>query len=95
MPAFRYSECMKVMTASDASRAFSAVLDEAERGETIVITRGGRRVATIAPASAATWGAFREALRDWSPLDDPTIEADVRAARDAITLDEDPWRQTA
>jgi prevent-host-death family protein len=86
---------MKVMTASEASRAFSAVLDEAERGETIVITRGGRRVATIAPAGAATWGAFREALRDWSPLDDPTIEADVRAARDAVTLDEDPWRQTA
>ncbi|HLI39291.1 MAG TPA: hypothetical protein VKV80_18445 [Streptosporangiaceae bacterium] len=82
---------MRVMTASEASRSFSAVLDLAERGETTVITRGGKRIATIAPASAATWGAFREALRDWTPPDDPTIEEDMRAAREAVTSDEDPW----
>ncbi len=80
------------MTASEVSRAFSAVLDEAERGETIVVTRAGRRVATIAPTGAATWGAFREALRDWTAPEDLAFEADMRAAREAVTLAEDPWQ---
>jgi prevent-host-death family protein len=83
---------MKVMTASEVSRAFSAVLDEAERGETIVITRSGRRVATISAASPATWGALRTALADWLPVSDPDLEGDVRSAREAVTLDEDPWQ---
>ncbi|MGW0826171.1 type II toxin-antitoxin system Phd/YefM family antitoxin [Streptomyces sp. NPDC002845] len=39
----RYS--MKLMTATEASRNFAAVLDAAERGERIVITRAGRRLA--------------------------------------------------
>ncbi|MBO0839793.1 MAG: type II toxin-antitoxin system prevent-host-death family antitoxin [Sciscionella sp.] len=82
------------MTASEASRAFSSVLDDAEAGETIVVTRGGRRVATIAPASAGTWGALRTALAGWKPIDDPDLDADVAAAREAIELDEDPWRHT-
>jgi hypothetical protein len=32
---------MREMTAAEALRNFSAVLDEAERGEAIVVTRGG------------------------------------------------------
>jgi len=83
---------MKVMSASEVSRAFSAVLDEAEQGETIVITRAGRRVATITATSAATWGSLRAALADWTPTPDPTLEYDMRAARTAVTLDEDPWQ---
>lgn len=86
---------MKVMTASEVSRAFSAVLDDAEHGETIVVTRGGRRVATITPAGASTWAAFRDAVRDWVPPDDPTIEADMRAAGEITTLDGDPWQPSA
>lgn len=81
---------LKVMTASEVSRAFSAVLDEAEQGETIVITRAGRRVATITAASGATWGSLRSALGDWVPPVDPDFEEDMRAARAAVTLDEDP-----
>ncbi|WP_235433709.1 MULTISPECIES: type II toxin-antitoxin system Phd/YefM family antitoxin [Protofrankia] len=38
------------MTASEASRNFSALLDDAEHGETIMVTRSGRRVAVIMPA---------------------------------------------
>jgi len=83
---------MKVMTASEVSRAFSAVLDEAERGETIVVTRAGRRVATITATGAATWGALRSVLADWAPAPDPTLENDMWAARSAVTLDEDPWQ---
>lgn len=83
---------MKVMSASEVSRAFSAVLDEAEHGETIVITRAGRRVATMTATSAATWGSLRAVLADWMPTVDPALEDDMRAARAAVTLDEDPWQ---
>ncbi len=83
---------MKVMSASEVSRAFSAVLDEAERGETIVVTRAGRRVATISATSASTWGMFRAELAGRVPLPDPDLEADVRAARAAVYLDKDPWQ---
>lgn len=71
---------MKVVTASEASRAFSAVLDSAERGETITVTRGGVEVARITPVATARWGALREVLADWVPPDDPTIEADMAVA---------------
>jgi prevent-host-death family protein len=40
---------MRTMTATEASRAFASLLDDAERGETIVVTRGGRRIAIIGP----------------------------------------------
>ena len=76
---------MKVMSASEVSRAFSAVLDDAEHGETIVITRAGRRVATMTATSAATWGSLRAVLADWTPIPDPTLEDDMRAARAAAT----------
>ncbi|WP_157000848.1 type II toxin-antitoxin system Phd/YefM family antitoxin [Agromyces laixinhei] len=33
---------MKTLTATEASRAFAALLDGAERGETVVVTRGAR-----------------------------------------------------
>jgi prevent-host-death family protein len=79
------------MTASEASRSFSTVLDQAEAGETIVVTRGGRQVATIGPAARGTGRAFRDFLRSWSPGEDPTFDEDMRAARDVVTLDEDPW----
>lgn len=82
---------MKMMSASEVSRAFSAVLDEAERGETIVVTRGGRRVVIITATSSATWGALRNALADWTPPLDTDLAVDMRAAREAVHLDEDSW----
>jgi len=48
---------VRTITATDASRSFAALLDEAERGQTVVITRGGRRIATLGPASAGNGGA--------------------------------------
>jgi prevent-host-death family protein len=82
------------MTASEVSRSFSAMLDRAEHGETIVITRAGKRVATLAPATAGTWGALRDAFADWMPVDDSDIEDDIAAGRHAAQagLDEDPWQ---
>ena len=80
---------MRTMTATEASRAFSALLDEAERGETIVVTRGGKRVAIIAPSPANNGSQVIELLT--STKVDPGFADDVRAARDAVTLDGPAW----
>jgi prevent-host-death family protein len=84
------------MSASDASRNFSAVLDEAERGETIVVTRSGRRVALITPAPRANGGTLVEVFRHWgghAGVDDE-FAATVAEAREVASaeMDSDPWR---
>ncbi|NUS77980.1 MAG: prevent-host-death family protein [Streptomyces sp.] len=66
------------------------MLDRAERGETIVITRGSRRLAALGPTPDATGRAVKDALlRHVGTLDD-AFEEDVTASRDLLTLD-DPW----
>lgn len=71
------------------------VLDSAERGETIVVTRSGQRVALITPASRANGAALREVFRRWR--DTPALDGDfaerVTSARGAVSpdLDTDPW----
>lgn len=82
------------MTASQVSQAFSDVLDQVENGETIVITRAGRRIATISPTSAASWGQLRIALTGWVPAPDPAADEVALAVKTAVTLDEDPWQNT-
>ncbi|KAA2256721.1 type II toxin-antitoxin system Phd/YefM family antitoxin [Solihabitans fulvus] len=82
---------MRIITASDASRRFSAVLDEAEHGETIVVTRGGRRVAVISPAPSANGAALLAFSRHWAGELDEDFAKDVAAARSAVELDGDPW----
>lgn len=77
------------MSATEASRSFAALLDEAENGETIVLTRGGRRVAVIGPASASN-GSDVVALLNAKLLDDD-FAADVLAARDVVTLGGPRW----
>jgi len=87
---------MREMTASEASRNFSAVLDEAEHGEAIVVTRAGRRVAMIVPAPRANGGALREVIDRWrgNAAFDETFADNVAGVRDAVSadLDSDPWR---
>ncbi len=83
------------MSASEASRNFSAVLDSAERGETVVVTRAGKQVALILPAPRANGAALREVFRRWqgnAAFDDAFV-ANVAAAREAVSadLDTDPW----
>lgn len=86
---------MREMTASEASRNFSAVLDEAEHGETIVVTRAGHRVALIVPAPRANGAELREIFAAWGgpELADEKFAADVAAIRDIATADRDsdPW----
>ncbi len=42
---------MKTISAAEANRHFSAMLREATRGQTILITSRGKPVATLGPAS--------------------------------------------
>jgi prevent-host-death family protein len=57
---------MREIAESEVPRNFSAVLDEAEHGETIVVTRNGRRVALIVPAPRANGDVLRAVFQDWS-----------------------------
>jgi prevent-host-death family protein len=77
---------MTTMTATDVARNFSAVLDAVAGGETVVITRGGRRVAELTPTLAANGAAVREALRRHVP--DPDWADDIEAVRDLLYVEE-------
>jgi len=82
---------MRTMTATEASRHFSDLLDAVERGETITIVRGSRPIAEVGPARRRTGGDLRAALVDVPPPDD----AFSRDIADAIALlsseVRDPW----
>lgn len=82
---------MKQLSATDAARRFSDVLDsvESER-ESFVVVRHGRAVATIGPAFAGTGRALKEALRAHRP--DAEWAAELRELRDAVGPGTDPWR---
>jgi antitoxin (DNA-binding transcriptional repressor) of toxin-antitoxin stability system len=82
---------VKQLSATDAARRFSDVLDSVEgEGETFVVVRHGRVVATIGPALAGTGRALKEALRAHRP--DPEWAAELRELRDAVGPGTDPWR---
>ena len=87
---------MYELSASEASRNFSAVLDPAEHGETIAVTRSGRRVALITPAPTTNGAALRDVLARWAdnPALDDTFAANVASAATAVSgdLDSDSWR---
>lgn len=80
---------MRTVTATEASRSFAALLDEVEAGETVVVTRGGRRVARIEPAGSGNGAAVVALLN--SSLPDDEFGADVDAARDAVALGGPAW----
>ncbi len=83
------------MSATEASRNFSAVLDSAERGETILVTRAGEPVATIVPASRANGVALLELFARYAATgaDDEAFADAVAKVRDVARadLDSDPW----
>jgi prevent-host-death family protein len=82
---------MKQLSATDASRRFSEVLDDIERdGESYVVVRHGRAVATIGPAIGGTGKALKEALRTHRP--DDAWAGDLRELREAMEPVPDRWR---
>ncbi len=82
---------MRTVTATEASRGFSDLLDAIEAGETITITRGNRTIAEIRPARRRTGADLRAVLVGTTPPDD-TFEADIAEAVGHLAVDEgDPW----
>jgi prevent-host-death family protein len=82
---------MRTMTATEASRRFSDLLDAIERGETITITRGHRPVAEIGPARRRTGADLRAALASTEPPDEKFTK-DIAEAVALLTNEEgDPW----
>ncbi|NBE91996.1 type II toxin-antitoxin system prevent-host-death family antitoxin [Nonomuraea sp. KC401] len=79
------------MTATEASRNFATVLDQAEHGETVVVTRGGKQIAVIGPAPIAPGRMVKALLARSAGTLDEDFEADVAAAREAV---DDEMRQT-
>lgn len=87
------------LTATEAAKRFSTVLDDLEHGHERVfyVERHGHRVARIeaAPDSirGARWGDLTRELAD-APTPDSEFAADVAAARDTMTIEGDPWAQS-
>ncbi len=88
-------DVVREMSASEAARNFSAVLDAAERGHSVAVTRAGRRVAMVVPVTRANGAALREVFERWRghPALDDRFAADVQTSRDIVSgeLDDDPW----
>jgi len=81
---------MKQLSATEAARRFSDVLDSVESdNETFVVVRHGRAVATIGPTAAGTGRALKRALRD-QPADSDWV-AELRDLRDSVGEGSDRW----
>lgn len=71
---------MRTITATQASRNFSDLLDAIQRGEHVAITRGGRPVAQIGPIPTRTWADLAAALDGIPPPDDELSVAAISLA---------------
>jgi prevent-host-death family protein len=82
---------MRIMTATEASRRFSDLLDAIERGESVTVTRGNRPIAEIRPPRRRTGKDLRAALAETSPPDEQ-FETGIADALTLPTTDRtDPW----
>jgi prevent-host-death family protein len=81
---------MRVMTATEASRKFSDLLDAIERGERVTITRGNHPVAEIGPPHRRTGADLRAALAG-IPAPDDRFAEDIAGALAMLTEGADPW----
>lgn len=83
---------MRTVTATEASRRFSELLDAIEAGEAVTVTRGNRPVAEIRPARRRTGRDLRAALAQAQPPDD-RFAADIADAVGNLAQEvADPWR---
>lgn len=82
---------MRRITATDAARRFSELLDSLERdGETVVVERRGRAVASISPAPAASGRALKNLLAASDP--DPEWAGELAELRASASAEDRPWR---
>ncbi|MGC5628550.1 type II toxin-antitoxin system Phd/YefM family antitoxin [Georgenia sp. Z1344] len=74
---------MRTVTAAEASRRFSELLDAIEAGETVIVMRDDRPVAEVRPARRASGRELRAALGGIAPPDDRFV-SDVPDAVDML-----------
>lgn len=78
---------MTTVSARDASRGFSALLDRVELdGEEYTVVRDGKVVARIVPATTRTVAGFLSRRAGHPPLDDG-FAADATGANEFLTAD--------
>jgi prevent-host-death family protein len=81
---------MLSVSATDAARRFSELLDAVERsGETFLVVRRGKAVARIGPARAANGKAVKELLRSTPP--DPGWASELRELRSSLAVEDRRW----
>lgn len=80
------------MTATEAARSFSEVLNRVAAGEEVEVTRAGAPVATIAPVRTRLLSAerFRELIAS-APAPDDDFADDLRALRGTVGAPDEPW----
>jgi prevent-host-death family protein len=83
---------MARMTATQAARSFSDVLNRVAAGEEVEVTRSGAPVAVIGPPRARRVSAerFRELIAS-APRPDDGLADDIRAIREAAGPPREPW----
>jgi prevent-host-death family protein len=81
---------MRELTATEAARRFSELLDTIEHdGTGYVITRRGRRVARIVPVAEPNGAALSDFLRAHPP--DKTWAAELAELSSVLVLEERSW----
>lgn len=80
------------MTATEAARRFSNLLNRVAAGEEVEVTRGGAPVAVIAPPKARFVSAerFRELIAN-APRPDESFADDLREIRESAGAPGEPW----
>jgi prevent-host-death family protein len=83
---------MARLTATEAARRFSEVLNRVAEGEEIEVTRAGAPVAVIAPPRSRVLSPerFRELIASAPPVDEDFAD-DVRTIRREVGPPETPW----
>jgi prevent-host-death family protein len=83
---------MSRMTATEAARSFSEVLNRVATGEEIELTRSGAPVALISPPRSRFVSAsrFRDLLAS-APSPDDAFAEDLREIRESAGAPGDPW----
>jgi prevent-host-death family protein len=81
---------VREITATEAARAFSGLLDSVEhKGETFLVTRAGRPVARIEPALGTSGTAVKALLRHYPA--DARWRRELDELRQSVTTQERAW----
>ncbi len=81
---------MKEISATEAARGFSEMLDAVEhRGQSFVVVRGGHPVARLEPVAAVSGKALKDLLKANKP--DKAWLQELSDMRESLTVEERSW----